>query len=85
MLVDVGMHLHIPDSKLAQLEQLTAVEIETRKRIYNSAYLWDKTISLALGRPPTLTQQPYSIDEICTCSAAFLLFTINIIPSGPLR
>lgn len=68
MLVDIGMHLHIADAKLVELERLTPVEIETRKRIYNSAYLWDKTISLALGRPPTLTQPPYTSEEISKSS-----------------
>ncbi|KAL6407230.1 fungal specific transcription factor domain-containing protein [Ilyonectria robusta] len=52
MMTDVGLHLDT--TKLAKLERWTPAEIETRKRLYNSAYIWDKTLSLALGRhfPP---------------------------------
>ncbi|KAH7038366.1 fungal-specific transcription factor domain-containing protein, partial [Microdochium trichocladiopsis] len=62
MMVDIGVHLHT--SKIAELERLTPAEIETRKRLYNSAYIWDKTLSLALGRSPSLVSPPYGPDEI---------------------
>jgi len=66
MLVDIGLHLHLDNSKLAELERLTPAELETRKRLYNSAYIWDKTLSLALGRPPSLTRRPHGADDVCT-------------------
>ncbi|KAF5530113.1 nitrogen assimilation transcription factor nit-4 [Fusarium mexicanum] len=62
MMVDIGMHLNA--NRIAELERLTPSEIETRKRLYNSAFIWDKTLSLALGRPPSLTGSPYGPDEI---------------------
>jgi hypothetical protein len=65
MLEDIGLHLQISDSKLVELERCTPIELEARKRLYNSAYIWDKTMCLALGRPPSLTQQPYSPNDIC--------------------
>lgn len=66
MLVDIGLHLHLDNSRLAELERLTPAEVETRKRLYNSAYIWDKTLSLALGRPPSLTRRPHGADDVCT-------------------
>ncbi|KAF6798897.1 hypothetical protein CSOJ01_12563 [Colletotrichum sojae] len=62
MIKDIGLHLDI--AKLSRLERWTPAEIETRKRLYNSAYIWDKTLSLALGRPPSLTRRPYPAHEI---------------------
>lgn len=62
MMKDIGLHLDI--KRLAVLERWTPAETETRKRLYNSAYIWDKTLSLALGRPPSLTRRPYSPSEI---------------------
>lgn len=64
MLEDTGLHLRLPDSKLIELERCTPVDIEIRKRVYNSAYIWEKTMCLALGRPPSLIQQPYSPIDI---------------------
>lgn len=65
MLVDAGLHLHLVSSRLADLERLSPGEVELRKRLYNSAYIWDKTLSLALGRPPSLTRRPHSPSDIC--------------------
>jgi hypothetical protein len=62
MMADVGLHL--PLNKLAALESRTPAEWETRRRLYNSAYIWDKTLSLALGRPPSLTTPPYPAEDI---------------------
>ncbi|CAI0644028.1 unnamed protein product [Colletotrichum noveboracense] len=62
MMKDIGLHLDI--TKLSRLERWTPAEIETRKRLYNSAYIWDKTLSLALGRPPSLTRRPHPAQEI---------------------
>ncbi|KAH8667677.1 fungal-specific transcription factor domain-containing protein [Ilyonectria robusta] len=62
MMTDIGLHLDT--TKLAKLERWTPAEIETRKRLYNSAYIWDKTLSLALGRPPSLTRPPFFTQDI---------------------
>lgn len=62
MMTDMGLHLDIVG--LARLERWTPAEIEARKRLYNSAYLWDKTLSLSLGRFPSLTRRPYPAGEI---------------------
>ncbi|KXH32551.1 hypothetical protein CSIM01_11136 [Colletotrichum simmondsii] len=62
MMKDIGLHLDI--TKLSRLERWTPAEIETRKRLYNSAYIWDKTLSLALGRPPSLIRRPYPAQDI---------------------
>lgn len=62
MMMDMGLHLDIIG--LARLERWTPAEIEARKRLYNAAYLWDKTLSLSLGRSPSLTRQPYPASEI---------------------
>ncbi|CAI6094759.1 unnamed protein product [Clonostachys chloroleuca] len=62
MMTDIGLHLDT--TKLAHLERWTPSETEMRKRLYNSAYIWDKTLSLALGRPPSLIRRPYEAHEI---------------------
>ncbi|KAI5456072.1 fungal-specific transcription factor domain-containing protein [Mariannaea sp. PMI_226] len=62
LMTDIGLHLDM--SRLSKLERWTPAETETRKRLYNSAYIWDKTLSLALGRPPSLTKRPYPSHEI---------------------
>lgn len=63
MMQDVGLHLDT--THLAGLvERWTPAETEMRKRLYNSAYVWDKTMSLALGRPPSLVRRPYPPGEI---------------------
>lgn len=56
MMIDLGLHLNFQE--LMHLEKLTPVELEVRKRLYCSAYIWDKSLSLSLGRPPALTLLP---------------------------
>lgn len=60
MLTDIGLHLPIHDH-----ERLTAAELECRKRLYLSAYVWDKSLSLSLGRPPALTHLSVSVQDLC--------------------
>lgn len=62
MMKDVGIHLNV--HRLAELERLSPADLEARKRLYLSAYIWDKSISLCLGRPPSLTDLPHDIDDI---------------------
>ncbi|GAB7336650.1 hypothetical protein MBLNU13_g10334t2 [Cladosporium sp. NU13] len=61
MMTDLGLHLDL--HRLAELGGFTAADLELRKRLYCSAYIWDKTLSLSLGRPPSLTRlSPTAID-----------------------
>ena len=62
MMTDIGLHLNI--EKLKDLERLTPADLECRKRLYFSAFIWDKTLSLALGRPPTLTKLAHSVEDL---------------------
>jgi hypothetical protein len=51
MAIDLGIHL--PSDKLqAYVKNLTAEDVEIRKRLFWSCYTWDKAISLYLGRMP---------------------------------
>ncbi|KAF2160104.1 hypothetical protein M409DRAFT_29401 [Zasmidium cellare ATCC 36951] len=61
MMTDLGLHLNFQE--LMHLEKLTPVELEVRKRLYCSAYIWDKSMSLSLGRPPALSKLPSSALE----------------------
>lgn len=63
MMADIGLHLDA--QRLSKYESLSPMEIEARKRLGISAYLWDKLLSLTLGRPPTLTKLWVSVDDIC--------------------
>ncbi|KAJ5103884.1 fungal-specific transcription factor domain-containing protein [Penicillium argentinense] len=62
MLTDLGLHLY--RGNLEGLDGLEPDNLEVRKRLYLSAYAWDKSISLCLGRPPSLTDLPYSPDSL---------------------
>jgi hypothetical protein len=66
MMKDIGLHLN--PQKLRRLEKLDAADLEARQRLFLGAYLWDKSISICLGRPPTLTDMPQSINDICKSS-----------------
>lgn len=58
MIQDLGIHLAIDEPSLdANMDQETR---EVRVRLYWSAYCWDKSISLAMGREPALTMRPNS-------------------------
>ncbi|KAK9783450.1 putative Nitrogen assimilation transcription factor nirA [Seiridium cardinale] len=58
MLKDVGPHLLKVREALVDI--LEPEDIEVRKRIFLSAYAWDKSMSLTFGRPPSLPQMPYN-------------------------
>lgn len=62
MMKDIGIHLNA--HRLNSLERLRPEDFEARKRLYLSGYVWDKSISLCLGRPPSLTDLPHSVDDI---------------------
>jgi hypothetical protein len=83
MMKDVGIHLNT--QKLAELEHLRPEDLECRKRLYLSAYIWDKSISLALGRPPSLIDLPHAIDDICKVMAQNCNWRVFDVTSGSLR
>ncbi|KAF2755984.1 hypothetical protein EJ05DRAFT_84599 [Pseudovirgaria hyperparasitica] len=58
MLKDIG--LHISPQKLRDADKLSPDDLEARKRVLISAYVWDKTMSICLGRPPTLNDMPFT-------------------------
>ncbi|KAK4936287.1 hypothetical protein LTR10_022815 [Elasticomyces elasticus] len=58
MIKDLGLHL----PRRLRLASTEPDDLETLKRVYLSAYAWDKSISLCLGRPPSLTTMLYPSD-----------------------
>lgn len=58
MMWDLG--IHIPVKKLSHLQShFSKGELALRQQIFWSCYTWDKTMSLCLGRSPTIrTQMP---------------------------
>lgn len=58
MVKDIGLHL----PHRSRLDAIEPDDFECQKRLYLSAYAWDKSISLCLGRPPSLTSMPYTDD-----------------------
>ncbi|KAJ5820368.1 hypothetical protein N7474_005959 [Penicillium riverlandense] len=62
MITDLGIHLY--RGNLEGLDGLEPDDLEVRKRLYLSAYHWDKSISLCLGRQPCLPDLPYAPDSL---------------------
>ncbi|KUJ22219.1 uncharacterized protein LY89DRAFT_638427 [Mollisia scopiformis] len=62
MMKDIGLHLNM--KRLAHLEKLAPEDLEVRKRLFLSAYAWDKSISTCLGRPPSLIEMPYAPESL---------------------
>ncbi|RAH53130.1 CHA4 activatory protein [Aspergillus piperis CBS 112811] len=58
MLTDLG--LHIKRSYADLTKSMEPDDLEVRKRLLLSCYAWDKSISLCLGRSPSLTDMPFS-------------------------
>ncbi|KAJ6023638.1 hypothetical protein N7460_014033 [Penicillium canescens] len=58
MVTDLG--LHIKRSNTSLMKEFEPDDLEVRKRLYLSVYAWDKSISLCLGRPPSLKELPYN-------------------------
>ncbi|KAL3456018.1 fungal-specific transcription factor domain-containing protein [Aspergillus heterothallicus] len=57
MITDLGLHLKRDKASMLNMEP---DDLEVRKRLYLSVYAWDKSISLCLGRPPSLTDMPFT-------------------------
>ncbi|KAL4949479.1 fungal-specific transcription factor domain-containing protein [Aspergillus filifer] len=57
MLMDLGLHLK--RDSVSMMKDLEPDDLEVRKRLYLSVYAWDKSISLCLGRAPSLTEMLY--------------------------
>ena len=62
MIKDLGFHLHRDQNAL--LHDLEPDDLEARKRLCLSAYVWDKSISLCLGRSPSLTELPHRPESL---------------------
>lgn len=60
MIKDHGLHIRKDTGAL--LRNLESDDLEARKRLYLSAYVWDKSLSLCIGRRPSLPDMPYSRD-----------------------
>ncbi|KAL4881368.1 fungal-specific transcription factor domain-containing protein [Aspergillus karnatakaensis] len=58
MVTDLGLHLK--RGSLGLTKDFEPDDLEVRKRLYLSVYAWDKSISLCLGRPPSLKEMPYT-------------------------
>ncbi|WOO84331.1 putative transcriptional regulatory protein [Vanrija pseudolonga] len=56
MMQDMGLHLPVSDD--AASLRLSAEDRDMRNRVFWSAYIWDKTMSLALGREPGFSCRP---------------------------
>ena len=66
MIRDLGLHLNV--QKVGRNEKMDPDDLEARKRLFLSAYVWDKSISICLGRPPSLTEMPYRPESILDTS-----------------
>lgn len=73
MIKDLGLHLNSATHRLT--DDLEPDDLEARKRLFLSAYAWDKSISLCLGRPPSLTEMPYSPGSLLDDSGDSELWT----------
>ncbi|ORX35287.1 fungal-specific transcription factor domain-domain-containing protein [Kockovaella imperatae] len=56
MIQDLGIH-HDPES-VSGVSNLSLEEQATRDRLFWAAFVWDKALSMALGREPTLPPRP---------------------------
>ena len=64
MVSDLG--LHYSTGKIMMFGQLSAEDLEIRRRLFWSCYFWDKAISLYLGRMPALRELPVDrAPELC--------------------
>ncbi|KAH8897668.1 hypothetical protein GQ53DRAFT_449273 [Thozetella sp. PMI_491] len=79
MIEDLGIHL--APEKLAGSSSLSFEEQATRDRLFWTAFIWDKTISLALGReptfPPRLGRDPSSMADFDDDDAPWTAYFIN--------
>ena len=62
MIKDLGFHLHREPNAL--LHDLEPDDLEARKRLCLSAYVWEKSISLCLGRSPSFTELPHQPNSL---------------------
>jgi hypothetical protein len=62
LLTDAGFHLCLKKQMLQNT--LTAADMEQRRRLCISAFTSDKTLCLCLGRPPSITNLPESLEEV---------------------
>ncbi|KAL3480560.1 fungal-specific transcription factor domain-containing protein [Aspergillus californicus] len=66
MITDLGLHL---DREMTHMmKNFEPDDLEVRKRLYLSVYAWDKSISLCLGRPPSLKTMPFTSSTLLDLS-----------------
>lgn len=53
MMQDMGLHLPVSDPS-----KFSSDELDMRARLFWGVYAWDKTLSMALGREPSLVHRP---------------------------
>ena len=76
MLKDLGLHLQSGNNP--SLAKLEPDDLEATKRLCLSAYAWDKSISLCLGRRPALSEMPFHPSSLRTPQPhRFLLLHVN--------
>ena len=81
MLTDLGLHLDL--DQLARLEKWSTMDLEMRKRLYCSAYIWDKSLSLSLGRPSDLRRISPRTLHLLDCSDDLLIWRPRDFPDHP--
>jgi hypothetical protein len=67
MIIDLGCHLAVETRRSGlrnDMELLTDIEIEIRKRLYWGAFLTDSTQSLYFGRPPCLRASQARVPQL---------------------
>jgi hypothetical protein len=52
------MGIHLPVDQNASAHKFAPEDRDMRTRLFWSAYCWDKTMSLTLGREPSLASRP---------------------------
>jgi hypothetical protein len=62
LLTDAGLHLCLKKQMLR--DGLTPVEMEQRRRLCMAVFTSDKTLCLCLGRPPSITNLPESLEGL---------------------
>ena len=63
MLRDMGIHLNHARFPAFGGVRLSQEDAQMRQRVFWSAFAWDKTISLALGRTPNLLSTQHELPD----------------------
>ena len=71
LMEDLG--INIDGQKYAASVNFSAEDIEIRNRLFWSCYIWDKTISLYMGRCPVIQYSNVNPPQVMSMSLAFVL------------